>query len=395
MKIYEIGTGYTPIPAKMGAATEIVVEELTKSLKKNKVDVNIVDIQTKNRKGNKLPIIEVPVPKIFTGTDVQLGIMHKFKRVVYSINLALKLKKIIRGENVKVVLHFHNQYNMFFFLMLTSKSLRKKCFIAYTNHSYIWHNDWEKIKKTVNRRYFQEVISMRNADMVYALNEQTINTLINYIGIKPDRIRMIDNGVNTDIYIPLSNEEKRKAKRRRKLENKNVYIQVGSVCDRKNQLGAIQLLQPILKKDKNSCFIYIGGIISEEYQRRIREYSVENNIEDQIIYMGEVEPGMELNEYYNLADAMIFPSKSEGFSLVIIEAMAAGVPVIINQNLHFKLAEECLRYNNNNEFVAIIKERIRNEENRNILSEKIRKLTVENYSWDKVAGDYLKSWEKQ
>ena len=31
MKIYEIGTGYTSIPAKMGAATEIVVEELTKS----------------------------------------------------------------------------------------------------------------------------------------------------------------------------------------------------------------------------------------------------------------------------------------------------------------------------------------------------------------------------
>ena len=28
MKIYEIGTGYTPIPARMGAATEIVVEEV-------------------------------------------------------------------------------------------------------------------------------------------------------------------------------------------------------------------------------------------------------------------------------------------------------------------------------------------------------------------------------
>ena len=31
MKIIEVGTGYTSIPANMGAATEIVVEELVKS----------------------------------------------------------------------------------------------------------------------------------------------------------------------------------------------------------------------------------------------------------------------------------------------------------------------------------------------------------------------------
>ena len=56
MKIYEIGTGYTPIPACMGAATEIVVEELTKSLMKNKYDVEILDISTKKRVQNTLPI---------------------------------------------------------------------------------------------------------------------------------------------------------------------------------------------------------------------------------------------------------------------------------------------------------------------------------------------------
>ena len=40
MKVYEIGTGYTPIPANIGAATEIVVEELTKSMMKKGIDVS-------------------------------------------------------------------------------------------------------------------------------------------------------------------------------------------------------------------------------------------------------------------------------------------------------------------------------------------------------------------
>ena len=36
MKIIEVGTGYTSIPAKMGAATEIVVEEISKVFEKEK-----------------------------------------------------------------------------------------------------------------------------------------------------------------------------------------------------------------------------------------------------------------------------------------------------------------------------------------------------------------------
>ena len=45
MKIYEIGTGYTPIPAQMGAATEIVVEELTRAMINNGEFAEIIDIK--------------------------------------------------------------------------------------------------------------------------------------------------------------------------------------------------------------------------------------------------------------------------------------------------------------------------------------------------------------
>ena len=125
MKIYEIGTGYTPIPATMGAATEIVVEELTKAFMQMNVPVEIIDIKAKERKENALPITEVWVPGCFAGTDIKLGIMHKLKRVVYSVCLAQKLKRILKAADEKIVLHFHNQYNMFFFLKLVPQQLRK------------------------------------------------------------------------------------------------------------------------------------------------------------------------------------------------------------------------------------------------------------------------------
>lgn len=394
MKIYEIGTGYTPIPATMGAATEIVVEELTKSLLKNEHDVVIIDIKASNRKKNNLLIREVNVPKKFSGTDVSLGLMHKLKRVVYSISLANTLKHIIRDSNEKIVLHFHNQYNMFFFLKIVPKNLRNKCFIAYTNHSYIWHGDWKDIENTVKKRYFQEIECMKQADMVYVLNEKTVETLISHLGIKKSKIKLIDNGVNTTVYAPLSDHEKQITKEKLDGSGITYFIQVGSVCDRKNQLGALKLLLPFLKENKKREFLYAGGIIDEQYQTDIANFAKENEVAAQVKYLGEVEPGKMLNDYYNSAAAMIFPSKSEGFSLVIIEAMAAGVPVIINEKLQFKLAEECLRYTDEESFDDIVGTEILDPNKQKELAEKARNAVLLHYSWDKISEDYYKTWVK-
>lgn len=395
MKIYEIGTGYTSIPAIMGAATEIVVEELTKAFKKNGHEVFIVDIKALNRLANQLPIIEVPVPGIFLGTDIQLGIAHKLKRVVYSVCLVRVLKKIIKSNEEKVVLHFHNQYNMFFFLKLTSAKIRKKCFIAYTNHSYIWHGEWSQIEGIIRKRYFQEVICMKNADRVYVLNELTQNKLINHVGIKKEKIILINNGVNTEIYTPLTQKEIDSFKTDLGIDGKMIFLQIGSVCERKNQLGAIDLLLPFLKSNPNSIFLYAGGIISDEYQQEIRKYTEANEIGGQVQYLGEIKPGKELNKYYNLAQVMIFPSKSEGFSLVIIEAMSAGIPVIINEKLQFKLSNECLKYKNKEEFRKVIIEYILDNNIQKQLSVKSRKAVLTSYSWEKVAKDYYLSWKQE
>lgn len=388
MKIYEIGTGYTPIPACMGAATEIVVEELTKSLTKNEYDVEILDISTKKRADNSLPIREVKVPGFITKDDVSLGIMHKVKRVVYSVALARTLKKILRKSEDKVVLHFHNQYNMYFYLKLVPEKLRKKAVTLYTNHSYIWHGEWEEIKDAISGRYFQEIAAMKAADYVFVLNEQTKKNIAENIDLDVSKLHLIDNGVNTGIYHILEEAELADYKKKHNLQGKTVFVQVGSVCDRKNQLGAVELLCPFMKENKDIVYLYAGGVISPEYKQQIDDFAKEKGIEDQVVYFGELVPGAELNKFYNLASAMIFPSKAEGFSLVILEAMSAGVPVLIYDSLQFKLSDKCLKFKDADEFESIISTQILSDK-RAELSANVRKAVVENYSWDIIAADYI------
>lgn len=390
MKIIEIGTGYTPIPAQMGAATEIVVEELTRAFLKIGQDVEIIDIAAQKRAETDLPISEVKVPRIFTKTDVSLGIMHKLKRVFYSIALARYLKKCLKKEQEKVVLHFHNQYNLFFFLKLVSKRLRQKAVIAYTVHSYIWGTEWKKIKDTVKKKYFQEIFCVKNADKVLVLNDITIEHFVSQFGVNRENIVKIINGVNVEKYTPLEAEHVEKCKTEKGLGGKKIIFQVGSVCERKNQLGSVQMLTKYLQQNKDVVYTYAGGIIDAEYQKAIEVHAKINQIEEQVRYVGELAPGNQLNEYYNMADCSVFTSKLESFGLVIIEAISAGTPVIVGSKPLFELKSGYQVFDSEEEFVQTVDKILQNGKQTECNGAEV----VERYNWTSVAGEYMRHFNE-
>ncbi|MDR0913761.1 MAG: glycosyltransferase family 4 protein [Oscillospiraceae bacterium] len=392
MKIYEIGTGYTPIPAQMGAATEIVVEELTRSLIKNGEDAEIIDIKAQQRGKLEIPLTEVNVPSMFTKTDVSLGLVHKLKRVVYSLALAKKLKKIIKTQSQsgqKIVLHFHNQYNLYFFLKTVSKKLRAKVTTAYTVHSYIWSGAWEEIENTVRKKYFQEIYCLQNADMVFALNDISAEKFVKYFNADKTKIHLIANGVNVERYAPLPQQKVEELKAQNGLTGKKVVFQVGSVCERKNQMGTLQMLCDYLKTNGDVVYMYAGGIIDNEYKQKIDDFAAQNNIAEQVKYAGELTPGKQLNEYYNIADCCAFTSTLEAFSLVIIEAVAAGVPLIVGDNLRFDLSGGYTVFNTPQDFAQQVDSVLKNGRQ----STQGRQQVINDNSWDAVAKIYKDFFE--
>ena len=389
MKIYEIGTGYTPIPAQMGAATEIVVEELTRAFQKKNADVTLLDIQACDRKPNTLPIVEVPVLKYFSGTDVKLGLMHKLKRVVYSVSLANTLKRILQDSKEQIVLHFHNQYNLFFFLKLVSPKLRAKARIAYTVHSYIWPGEWSEIEATVKKRYFQEIFCVKNADYVLVLNKKTAAHFTRHLGVPKERIYMVGNGVNTDTYHALEKDAE-ELRKQLGFANQKIIFQVGSVCDRKNQLGVLTMLKEYLRAHTDTIYAYAGGVIDPEYQNTLLRFAQENGLQEQVRYLGELCPGEELNGYYNAATVTVFPSRIESFGLVIIESLAAQTPVILAERPLFPLDIGWNVYSSEDEFIRLVDACVHSSRK----EQSARDAVIKYYSWDKIAEDHLAIWNK-
>lgn len=392
MKIFEIGTGYTPIPAQMGAATEIVVEELTRAFLQRGESVQIIDIAAEDRSSTALPILEVPVPRCFRGTDIKLGVMHKLKRVVYSICLARVLQKILKQTEEKVVLHFHNQYNLFFFLKLTSEKLRRKAVIAYTNHSGIWSKNWTEISAIIKKRYFQEAECMRRADIVFLLNEKTRKNVIEHIGVSEDRIALINNGVNTAVYYPIPNQEKQTIKESHGFRDCHVILQVGSVNENKGQMRILQWLLPVLNRNPNVVYACAGGIVDQGYFAKIQQFLQDQHLQAQVRYLGMIAPGEKLNDIYNCADVTIVSSGFESFSLVALESMAAGVPVVLDSSIIPWVKEGVipLNYENTTELEAFLFGDTTNREN---LCRLARRFATCNFSWSSISSDYLSEFQ--
>lgn len=389
MKIYEIGTGYTPIPAQVAAATESVVEELAKAYMAMNQPVEIIDISSKNRAPHKLPITEVKVPSVFTKSDVSLGLIHKLKRVVYSVCLAFKLKKILKKSSDKPVLHFHNQYNLFFFTKLVSERLRAKAVVAYTNHNGMWSLPWEDVKDTLHKRYFQEISAMKSADLVFVLNSATKKTVEEQLGIDSEKVVLISNGVNTDVYCPLSETKKTESKKKYGLSDKKIILQVGSVYENKGQARAIEKLAPMLKSNPDTVYAFVGGIVSQEYFDFTMKKAKELGVDGQVRYLGSVAPNEEMNSLYNMAHATVFASEYEGFPLVCVESVSAGIPVIVCSDINVNIAEGCVSAASGKDVEEII-----NSVEYKTLCLAARKNAVKNLTWQAVAERYLNCFQK-
>lgn len=390
MKIYEIGTGYTSIPAQIAAATESVVEELSKAFLKLSESVEIIDIAEADRKPISVPVKEVKIPCILNRKNVNLGLFHKLKRVAYSVSLAVKLKGILKSE--KAILHFHNQYNLFFFLKIVPKKLRKNAVVAYTNHNGLWSLPWDEVRETLSKRYFQEITAMKNADIIFVLNEKSKKNIADNLNISSERLFLITNGVNTEVYSPIEEKQVLELKAKYNLEGKTVILQVGSIYENKGQTRAVEHLAPLLKQHDNLVYAYAGEVVSEEYHNELKTKISDLALNNKVFYLGAFSPGEEMNKLYNIADATIFVSRYEGFPLVCIESLAAGVPVIAKKTHTLALPEACRAFSSQKELQDIVSDILGDGWQQ--AKKDARTFAKDRYDWAIIAKEHIDIFRK-
>ncbi len=94
---------------------------------------------------------------------------------------------------------------------------------------------------------------------------------------------------------------------------------IGRLEQRKNPKFCIDILENIIKDNSNTHLIIIGeGSMKSELINYIKEKKLENHCS----FLGNLN---NVNEWYSALDIFLFPSISEGFGFVLLEAQANGL----------------------------------------------------------------------
>ena len=165
-----------------------------------------------------------------------------------------------------------------------------------------------------------------SVDKIIAVSEFTKKQIAQYYDVKLDKIEVIYNGFDKDDLISFNEDYLAKFKNDN-FPNKKILLFVGRVDDYRKGLDILLYVFRDILDSLNAVLIVLGGGNSKKSVELCKELG----ISDYVIFMGRVDK-YTLLEYYKLCDVYICPSRLEGFGLTILEAMAAGKPVVGSKN---------------------------------------------------------------
>jgi glycosyltransferase involved in cell wall biosynthesis len=146
------------------------------------------------------------------------------------------------------------------------------------------------------------------ADLIVAVSAFTAAQVVSLLNVPQSRVRVIHHGTR-ELALPALRREK-------------VILNVGAVQTRKNIARLVEAFETV---DSEWKLVLAGssGYGAAEILARIER----SPARDRISVTGYVPPD-ELARWYRRAAIFAFPSLDEGFGMPVLEAMAAGTPVI-------------------------------------------------------------------
>ena len=97
-----------------------------------------------------------------------------------------------------------------------------------------------------------------------------------------------------------------------------------STPEHKGQDRVLASLPYVLEKIPNAVYLVVGGGTDERVNAVLKQHP---ELVDSVIFAGPAS-NEERVDFYNLGDVYVLPAKFEGFSIVFIESLACGVPVV-------------------------------------------------------------------
>lgn len=198
-------------------------------------------------------------------------------------------------------------------------------------------SQWQipKYKRKIYEYFYTLALKFfSNAEI--AVSETTKQIKINEgFGVNPNKIKVILNGVDSKVF-DISNEKRTEYKAKiisayfNRSDTETVFLfgNLSRVSEEKGHPVLVEAFSKFLEyknvdKDNTLLLIAGGGPKEQELQQKITNLKLQSNI----AITGRF-PEEQKSHFFGSFDAFLFPTLAEGYGIVLVEALASGLPVI-------------------------------------------------------------------
>ena len=247
----------------------------------------------------------------------------KVKVIVQSARRAREsvftLRKIIARGKYEVILCQSGCYT--FPLAVVSYLIRSRPVLIHVEHAGGVGTDWlgNRIDPHFSVRGWLRKMLFRRMDAQFAVSAGTADAISRMTGYPRERIYTVYNPVVDDVFFRKLMEEP--AHPWFSDDKTPVVIAAGSFSIHKNYSLLLRAWATVVRKYKARLIVFGKGDRQDEYERLIRELGIDDSVSL---------PGFTDNLPAALKRAACFVVSStvESFSVVLVEALAAGTPVV-------------------------------------------------------------------
>lgn len=207
------------------------------------------------------------------------------------------------------LLHSHGYKGNFYALAAN----RKKLPWIVTNHL------WKKTTVALKLYAYLDSLLIRHADRIVAVSDEIASEMMKK-GISPQKIIVIDNGVDVERFALSRNEELRKSFGFN--GSSKVVGTIASLTPEKGHVYLLEAARKVVDAFPGSRFLIVGDGVE---RHMLEEKTADLGLTGEIFFAGI---RRDVPEILSILDLFVLPSLKEGLPMALLEAQAARLPVV-------------------------------------------------------------------